>query len=225
HDRRGTVHYDSADRDGDGWATGDAGMGAGRGARHLRRAGLGGVRRGDARIGRLLPLLERNLRAAEGGTVGVVSFYLATLVQRPAFDCFGSGGALAICGFLLAGSGADMVNPNLGREFSGAGLDATDMGRDAGDSRGNRRLPAYGVFALPADHGDLTAFDAALGGRDGDDRMDHLRGPVPFQRASGIRFASGRVFVFAQLFSRTGRRDADRRLRHWGVLQRLLSRR
>src|SRR5258708_3208140 len=83
-------------------------MGAGRRPGRLRWAGVGGTWRGDARVGRVLPLFERNLRSAEVGAGCFLPFYLATIIQRSAFDCFGSRRALAIRGFLLGGAGAGL---------------------------------------------------------------------------------------------------------------------
>ena len=159
------------------------------------------------------------------GRAGFVSLYLATLVQRSAFDCLGSRGALAICRFLLAGTGACLVDPHRQRESSAAWeLQLTWVAMPA-------TLVAIGVCLLTAFllYRRITAISRLSTllwvGVMGTIGWIIFAGPDPFQRPSGVRFSSGRVFVFAQLFSWTGRGHADRRLRHWGVLQRLFSRR
>src|SRR5258708_6317995 len=95
-------------------------MGAGRGAGHLRWASVGGAWRCDARVGRVVSIFERDLRAPEAGTSGFIPFYLATILQRPAVDCFGSRRALAIRGFLLAGTGAGLGGAYIKRESAAA---------------------------------------------------------------------------------------------------------
>src|ERR1017187_9822768 len=159
-------------------------MGAGRGPGRLRWAGVGRTGRGDAGVGRVVPVFERDLRAAEVGTSCFLPLYLATLIQRSTLDCFGGGRALAVCGFLLAGTGAGLGGAHVEPESAAAWSIASDLGGDAGNFACDRSLPVHGVSALPADHGDLMAFEAALGGRDGDDRVDHLRRPDPFQCAA-----------------------------------------
>ncbi len=102
----------------DGRPAGDAGMDIGRAAGHLRRPGLGGTGRGHAGVGRVVSLSERNLRAAEAGAAGFFPVYLATLLQRSAFDCLGSDRAFAVRGFLLAAPGTGVVDPHLGASSS-----------------------------------------------------------------------------------------------------------
>ena len=92
-----------------------------RGAGHLRWASLGGAWRGHAGIGRVVSLFERDLRAAEVGAGRILPFYLATILQRPAFDCFGSRRALAIRGFLLAGTGAGLGGAYIKPESAAVG--------------------------------------------------------------------------------------------------------
>ena len=87
----------------------------------LRRTGLGGTGRGDAGVGRVLPVSAGDLRSAKIGTAGFLSFYLATFVQRSAFDCVGGRGTVAVCGFFLAGSGARVVDAHLERASALAG--------------------------------------------------------------------------------------------------------
>src|SRR5260370_3012909 len=200
-------------------------MGGWRRPGRLRWAGLGGTWRGDATVGRVLPLFERDLRAAKVGSRGFLSFYLAALLQRSAFDRLGSGGALAVRGFFLAGSGTGLGGTNVKPECAGAGPTASCLGSDARDSAGDRSRLVHSVSPLPPNHRHLQTFNSALGRRDGNDRVDHLRRPDSLQCAPGLRFSSRRVFPFARLLSWSGRRDADRRLRLLGLLQRLFPRR
>ena len=200
-------------------------MGTGRAARHLRWAGVGRTGRGHAGVGRIVSLFERNLRAAEAGTAHIFSLYLATVFQRSAVDCIGRHRAFAICGFFLAGSGARLVDPHRQPQSAADRNSTVDLGCDAGHAGGHRRLRTHSFPALPADHGDFAAHQPALAGRDGNDWMDHRCRAYSFQCASGIRFTSGRVLTFAQLLSWTRRGNADRRLRHRWILQRLFPRR
>src|SRR5580658_3212607 len=64
----------------DGRSAGHAGMDSRRAAGCLRRAGVGRTRRGIAGVGRLLPLSERDLRAANLGSPRFVSLHLAIIV-------------------------------------------------------------------------------------------------------------------------------------------------
>jgi Amino acid permease len=73
-------------------------------------------------------------------------------------------------------------------------------------------MPVDGVSPVSAHHRDRAAYQSAVGGGDGHHRVDHFRRANPLQRASGIRFTSGGIFIFARLLSRTGRGDADCRL-------------
>src|ERR1017187_7341874 len=187
-------------------------MGAGRGSRCLRRAGLGGTRRRHAGVRRLVWLFERDLWAAETGARCFVPLYLATLIQRSALDCLGSGGPLAVRLFLLARTGTGLGDPHTQSEFAAAGTTAGELGSNACNSAGDWCLPVDGVSPVSTNHGDLQAFDAALGRRNGNDRVDHLRRPYPFQCAAGIRFSAGRVFAFPQLLPWARRSDADRSL-------------
>src|SRR5260370_18532618 len=149
-------------------------MGIGRCAGRLRWAGMGGAWRGDAGVGRVVSVFERCLWSAEVGASGFLSIYLATLIQRSAFDCLGSRRAVAVRGFLLARTGTGLGGSYVEPESAAAGSTASDLGGNARDSARDWSRPVHRVSALPADHGDLKALDAALGGRDGDDRLDHL---------------------------------------------------
>src|ERR1035437_6527591 len=106
-------------------------MGIGRGAGRLRRAGLGRIRRGDAGVGRVVSVFERDLRAAEVGASCFLPLYLATLIQCSTFDCFGGGRALAVCGFLLAGTGTGLGGAHVEPESAAAWSIASDLGGDA----------------------------------------------------------------------------------------------
>src|SRR5258707_14635550 len=161
-------------------------MGAGRGAGHLRWAGLGGAWRSDARIGRVLSLFERDLRAAEIGTRGFIPFYLATFVQRSTFNRLGSRRPLAIRGFFLARTGTCLGGAHVEPESAPAGATASFLGSNARDSARNWSRPVHGISSLPPNHSDLKTFNGALDRRDGDHRLDHLRRPHPFQCAPGI---------------------------------------
>ena len=86
HDRRGAVHHHAAGVERHGRTAGDAGMGAGRAARSLRRFGLRGTKRGPAGIGRIVSLSARDLRSAEMGTPDFLPVHLAGIVQRAAID-------------------------------------------------------------------------------------------------------------------------------------------
>src|ERR1035438_4358952 len=81
---------------------------------------MGGTGRGDAGVGRVVPLFERDLRATEVGTRCFLPLYLAAFLQRSAFDCLGSGGALAIRIFLLAGPGTGLGGSHVEPESSAA---------------------------------------------------------------------------------------------------------
>src|SRR5450755_2432104 len=111
-------------------------MGAGRRARGLRRAGLGRAWRRYARVGRVVSLFERDLRAAEAGSRCFFPVYLATLIQRSALDCLGSGGPLAVRLFLLARTGAGLGNSHTESEFAAAGTTAGELGSNACNSAG-----------------------------------------------------------------------------------------
>src|ERR1035441_10828442 len=107
-------------------------MGAGGVPGDLRWTGVGRVGRGNAGVGRLVPVFERDLRAEEAGSAHFISLYLATLVQRAAFDCFGGDWTVAVCRFFLAGAGTRLVDAP-GQPPSSSGRNsATDMGRHAG---------------------------------------------------------------------------------------------
>src|ERR1700681_3821494 len=100
-------------------------MGAGRSAGCLRWASVGGTWRGDAGGGRVVSVFERNLRTAEARARGFLPLYLACLLQRSAFNCLGSGGTLAVRGFLLAGAGAGLGGTHVEPESAAAGATAS----------------------------------------------------------------------------------------------------
>jgi len=133
-----------------------------------------------------VPLLAADLRSAETGAAGFVSVYLATLLQCSAFDCVGGDWAFAVRGFLLAGSGTGVVDPYLGAAPPSSWNSATDVGRDAGYVSRDWRLRVDGVSPVSAHHRHRAAYQGAVGGGDGNHRVDHLRRADSLQRASGI---------------------------------------
>ena len=104
-----------------------------------------------------------------------------------------------------------------------AGPLAGELDCDAGNCTGDSHLLLHRLVALSADHGDRATFEATVGRRDGNDRMDHLRRADALQRRARVRFSSGRVYSFARVLHRVGRSHAGGHLRLLGLLQRLLS--
>ena len=121
HDRRGTVHHHPADRGRDGRTAGHAGLDSRRGLRHVRRAGVGGTGRGHARVGRIVSLSARDLRAAATGTADFFSLHLAAFFQRAAVDRVGSDRTGRLCVVFLARSRTSIRGPSLGIACSTAG--------------------------------------------------------------------------------------------------------
>src|SRR5260370_13592408 len=160
-------------------------MGIGGCAGRLGWAGMGGAWRGDAGVGRVVSLFERDLRSAEVGTSGFLSIYLATLIQRSAFDCLGSRRALAVRGFLLARTGTGLGGSYVEPESAAAGSTASDLGGNARDSARDWSRPVHRVSALPADQGDLKVLAASLGGSVGEDRLDKFLLLVQFSATRG----------------------------------------
>ena len=68
----------------------------------------------------------------------------------------------------------------MGRTASG------ELDCDAGNCAGGSYLPLHGLAALSAHHGDRAPFENIVAGRDGNDRMDHLRRADALQRRSRV---------------------------------------
>src|SRR5260370_30408277 len=160
-------------------------MDTGCGAGDLRWAGVGRTGGGDAGGGLVVSLPERNLRPAEVGASSLLPLYLATLIQRSAFDCLGSRRALAVRGFLLARTGTGLGGSYVEPESAAAGSTASDLGGNARDSARDWSRPVHRVSALPADQGDLKVLAASLGGSVGEDRLDKFLLLVQFSATRG----------------------------------------
>ena len=161
-------------------------MGTGRGAGRVRWAGVGGIGRGNARLWRVVSIFERNLRTAKIRACRFFSFYLATVIQRSSFDCLGSGWALAIRIFFLAGTAAGLGLAYINPHAPAARSAASYRGCHAGNYSLDRSLRTHSPLALSPDHGHLQALERAVARCNGDDRMDYLRRHYSLQCAAGI---------------------------------------
>src|SRR6202049_409709 len=184
---------------------------------------MGGTGRGYARLGWVLSLSEGNLRARKVGKADFVSLYLATFIQRAAFDRHRLHRGGGIRGVLLAWAGNGVLGArcraahSVGRQF------ADELGGEFVHRFGGGDLLPDSIAALPADHGNWAHVKVTLAGCDGDDRLDYLCRAHAFQCRPSVRFSSRRVYNVPRLFHRPGRGNADCGLRLLGLLQRLLS--
>src|SRR5579864_4039939 len=111
------------------------------------------------------------------GTVDLVSFYLAGIVQRSAFDCHRMHWASGIHRLLLARTGYGVrasrrrAAPPVGRDIAG------ELDRYPGNGSCRGDLLLYRVAALPAHHGDWAPFKSPVVRCNGNDWLDYLRRP------------------------------------------------
>src|SRR5437016_13525428 len=120
------------------------------------------------------------------GTVDLVSVYLAGIVQRSAFDCHRMHRAGGIHRLLLARTGYGVrasrrrAAPPMGRDVAG------ELDRYAGNGGRRGDLLLYSAAALPAHYDDWAAFKSSMVRCDGNDWLDHLRGPDALQCCPGL---------------------------------------
>src|SRR2546428_13348881 len=87
---------------------------------HVRWPCVGGVGCGVARLRRIVPLSSRNLRPESARASGFIFIYLATFIQRAAFDCLRVDWACRICFVLLASASKSIRIPRLEPRASAA---------------------------------------------------------------------------------------------------------
>ena len=186
HDRRGAVHHHAAGPGRDGRAAGHAGLGGGRAVGGVRRAGVGGTGRRVPGVGRIVSLPERDLWAEKMGTADFVFVYLATFLQRSAFDRQRMHRAGRLRCLLLARSRDGVCRAHLGSAHPVGRVTSSELDCDTGNCTGDRHLLIHGLAALPAHHSDRATFENAVAWRDGNDWMDHLCRADALQRRSRI---------------------------------------
>src|SRR5579872_30326 len=155
-------------------------MGGGGAAGGVRRAGVGGVGRGDAEVGRIVPVSAGDLWFGEVGAADFVFVYLAGVVFSAAVDRDRVHRAGGVCGVLLAGVGDGIRASHGGGAYSVGWDDAGGLDRHAGDGGGRGDLFFYGVAAVSTDYGDRATVEDFVVWGDGDDWVDHLCGAYPF---------------------------------------------
>ena len=149
----------------DGRPAGDAGMGAGRGAGDLRRAGVGGTRRGHAGVGRVVSLFESRSTVRRSWD-GMVSFLFIWQLSfsAPLSIASGAVGLSQYAAFFWPGLERVWSTRTWSTE-SARWLELCKLTWVAMPAT----LLAIGVcaftafLAVPADHGDLTARPRCFG--------------------------------------------------------------
>src|SRR5262249_3619952 len=86
NDRDRTVHHHPTDHCGDGRTASHDWLVPWGGHLDVRWSGVGRTRRGDARLGRLVPLSSTGFRTEPAGPSHEFSLYLADRLQRAFFD-------------------------------------------------------------------------------------------------------------------------------------------
>src|SRR6202140_3162326 len=181
HDWRGSVHYHASGLERDGRAAGTAGMDFGSATCRLRWLGVCGIGRGAAHVRRILSLLARNLWSAEMGTANFVSVYLASILQRAAFDCDRMHRAGGVRRLLLARAGDGLCPARCGAADPVGRSPAGQLDRYARHIDSGGDLFLHGAAAVSEYHGDWAAYQGVMVRGDGDHWLDHLRRPDPLQ--------------------------------------------
>ena len=120
------------------------------------------------------------------GAADFFSVYLATFLQRSAFDCQRMHRARGLRCLLLARPGDGLRRTHCGAAHPMGRATSGELDCDAGNCTGGRYLLVHGLAALPAHHSDRAPFENIVAGRDGNDRMDHLRWADALQRRSRV---------------------------------------
>src|ERR1017187_5269731 len=150
------------------------------------------------------------------GAADFVPVYLATFLQRTAFDCHRVHRAGRLRGLLLAEPGDSVCRAHCGFAYPMGRIASGELDCDAGDCAGNRYLLFHDLAAVSADHGDRSPVESIVAGRDGNDWMGHLRRADALQRGSCLRFSSGRVHALTRILHRVGRSHACGHHDYWG---------
>src|SRR5271154_1577023 len=118
------------------------------------------------------------------GAADFVSVYLSAFLQRAAWYSHWLYRSGRLRRLLLArpGDGVRRTQRSFAHPMGRA--TAGELGGDAGDCGGGRDLLLNGVAALSAHYGDWAPFESVVAGRNGNDRMDHLRRADALQRGA-----------------------------------------